>query len=91
MKLYVSKGQYGWQTRAVNGEEKMYIDIGFKKGQEPQEQFCQIEIKDAFFSFYKTKTGLGKPKLIILDYELLSKLEDKQEDMGVFADTTLPF
>lgn len=25
MKIYVNKGNYGWQTRAINGEDKMYI------------------------------------------------------------------
>lgn len=92
MKIYVNKGQFGWQTRAINGEDKMYIDIGFKKGLEPDETFCQIEIIDGFFSMYKTKTGLAKPKLVIMKYNKTSKAEYKQEE-GTFVpdDTDLPF
>lgn len=75
MKIYVNKENYNWQTRAVNGEDKMYIDIQFRKEQEPQQPFCQIEIKDGFFSMYKTKQGLAKPKLVILNYEVISQTE----------------
>lgn len=89
MKIYVNKGNYGWQTRAVNGEDKMYIDVQFKKGEEPEETFCQIEIKDAFFSMYKTKTGLAKLKLVIMSYEKISKEETTQEQIS--PEDTLPF
>ena len=91
MKIYVNKGNYGWQTRAVNGEDKMYIDVTFKKGTEPNEPFCQIELIDAFFSMYKTKTGLAKPKLVIMEYNKTSKAEYKQEDNGIIANDELPF
>lgn len=91
MKIYVNKGDYGWQTRAVNREDKMYIDVGFKKGQEPKETFCQIEIKDAFFSMYKTKTGLAKPKLVIMEYEVISKTEYVPNDEEVMDTSDLPF
>lgn len=89
MKIYVNKGNYGWQTRAINGEDKMYIDVGFKKGQEPSETFCQLEIKDGFFSMYKTKTGLAKPKLIIMDYITINKENNTQNE--VQQDFELPF
>ena len=85
MKIYVNKSNYGWQTQAKNGEDKLYIDVQFKKGIEPDTTFCQIEIKDAFFSMFKTKTGLAKPKLVILDYEKISKEE------YVPNDESLPF
>ena len=90
MKIYVNKGNYGWQTRAVNGEDKMYIDIQFKKGEEPSDDFCQIEIKDAFFSMYKTKVGHAKPKLVIMSYEKINK-EDVSNDEIVLSDDELPF
>ena len=90
MKIYVNKGNYGWQTRAVNGEDKMYIDIQFKKGEEPSDDFCQIEIKDAFFYMYKTKVGLAKPKLVIMSYEKINK-EDVSNDEIVLSDDELPF
>lgn len=80
MKIYVNKGNYGWQTRAVNGEDKMYIDVQFKKGMEPNSTFCQIELRDAFFSMYRNNQNYPKPKLIIMDYEIIQK-----------KDTNLPF
>lgn len=92
MKIYVNKGNYGWQTRAVKGEDKMYIDVGFKKGQEPTQTFCQIEIKDAFFSMYKTKAGLAKPKLVIMEYEVIAKEENYvPNDEEVINPSDLPF
>lgn len=91
MRIYVNKGNYGWQTRAVNGQDKMYIDVGFKKGKEPQEIFCQIEIKDGFFSMYKTKSGLAKPKLVIMDYIKTSKEEYVPNDEPLIDPSDLPF
>ena len=91
MKIYVNKGNYGWQTRAVNGEDKLYIDIQFKKGEEPEETFCQIEIKEAFFSMYKTKVGLAKPKLVIMSYEKISKEEYVPNDEEIIVPEELPF
>lgn len=75
MKIYVFKNNYGWQTQAKNGEDKMYVDVQFKKGTEPEGTLCQIEIKDGFFSMYKNKQGLPKPKLVIMEYEKTSKDE----------------
>lgn len=80
MKIYVNKGNYGWQTKATNNDEKMYIDVGFRKGQEPNQSFCQIKINEGFFSMYKTKTGLAKPKLVILDYEEIIKSKEEYEE-----------
>jgi len=96
MKIYVNKGNYGWQTQARNGEDKMYIDVQFKKGQEPDSTFCRIDIKDAFFSMYKTKTGLAKPKLVIMEYEKISKEEyvlndQEQNEFEITSDDDLPF
>lgn len=96
MKIYVNKNNYGWQTQARNGEDKLYIDVQFKKGIEPDATFCQIEIKDAFFSMYKTKTGLAKPKLVILDYEKISKEEyilndEENNPFEITSDSDLPF
>lgn len=96
MKIYVNQSQYGWQTQARNGEDRMYIDVQFKKGKEPDSSFCRIDIKDAFFSMYKTKTGLAKPKLVIMEYEKISKEEYVQNDeennpFEITSDDMLPF
>ena len=96
MKIYVNKGNYGWQTQAKNGDDKMYIDVNFKKGTEPKETFLRIDIKDGFLSMYKTKTGLAKPKIVIMEYEKISKEEyipndEEQNSFEIASDDDLPF
>jgi hypothetical protein len=68
MKLKVFKGQYGFSTLAKNGEDKMYIQVGFKKGQEPNSEKATIEMEDGFFSMYKNKVGIAFPKLVVMKY-----------------------
>ena len=82
MKLTVFKGQYGFSVIAKNkqlkeGENKMYIQVQFPRGTEPEGERATIKINDAFFSMYKDKNNLAKPKLVIMDYTLA---EDKQEN-----------
>lgn len=76
MKIYVNKGNYGWQTQAKNGDDKMYIDVNFKKGTEPEETFLQIELIDAFFSMYRNNQNYPKPKLVIMSYNVIKKDEN---------------
>ena len=78
MKLRVYKNQYGYSTLAKNGEDKMYIQIQFKKGTEPSTDTTDIIIKDAFFSMYKNKQGLAFPKLVIMEYEIEGQKTDEQ-------------
>lgn len=78
MKLRVYKNQYGFSTLAKNGEDKMYIQIQFKKGTEPSIDTTDIIIKDAFFSMYKNKQGLAFPKLVIMEYEIEGQKVDEQ-------------
>lgn len=81
MKIYVNKGNYGWQTQAKNGDDRMYIDVNFYKGiKEPEETFLRIDIKDGFLSMYRNNQNYPKPKLMIMDYEIIQK-----------KDTDLPF
>jgi len=86
MKIYVYKNIYGWQTIAKNGEDKMYLDVQFKKGMDPQEDYCQIEILDAFFSMYKNKQGLARPKLVIMNYQVILKNDNEE-----ISNDDLPF
>ena len=74
MKLTVFKNQYGFSTLAKNGEDKMYIQVQFKKGQEPNLEKARINIKDAFFSMYKNKAGFAFPKLVVMNYTLEEEL-----------------
>lgn len=92
MKLRVYKNQYGFSTLAKNGEDKMYIQIQFKKGTEPSTDTTDIIIKDAFFSAFKNKNGFTFPKLVILSYEVENK-EEKVIDEYEFNihDDILPF
>ena len=86
MKLRVYKNQYGFSTLAKNGEDKMYIQIQFKKGNEPTNDTADIIIKDAFFSAFKNKNGFTFPKLVILSY---SKIENNEK--SDLDENSLPF
>lgn len=92
MKLRVYKNQYGYNTLAKNGDDKMYISVQFKKGTEPSTDTTDIIIKDAFFSLFKNKQGLAFPKLVILLYEIENK-EEKVIDEYEYDihDDILPF
>ena len=78
MKLRVYKNQYGFSTLAKNGEEKMYVQIQFKKGTEPTTDTTDIIIKNAFFSLFKNKQGLAFPKVGIMGYEIEGQKTDEQ-------------
>jgi hypothetical protein len=67
-KLAVYRGQYGYSTLLKNKEDKLYVQVGFKRGQEPLQDKVIIDIKDGFLSFYKDKNGLAKPKIVVMDY-----------------------
>ena len=94
-KLMVYRGQYGYQTLLKNNEDKLYVQVGFKKGKEPYGEKAMLDIKDGFLSFYKTREGLAKPKIVILDYvELETVQNNNQEPFNNVApvdDTDLPF
>ena len=92
MKLTIFKGQYGFSTLAKNGEDKMYIQVGFKKDQEPNLDKARIDIKDGFFSMYKNKAGFAFPKLVVMDYEVMEENNTQQNDyVPPFDDSSLPF
>ena len=88
MKLTVFKNQYGFSTLAKNGEDKMYVSVQFKRGNEPTQEKARIEIKDAFFSMYKNKAGFAFPKLVIMDYEVTE--ENKSDFVPQFTDNDIP-
>ena len=68
-KLTVYKGQYGFSTLLKNNDDKLYVQVAFRKGQEPVQDRVTIDIKDGFLSFYKDKNGLAKPKIVVLEYQ----------------------
>lgn len=86
MKLRVYKNQYGYTTLAKNGEDKMYIKVQFKKGNEPSTDTTDILIEEAFFSAFKNKNGFTFPKLVILSYSNIENNEKSDLD-----ENSLPF
>lgn len=93
MKITVFKNQYGYSTLAKNGEDKMYISVQFKKGNEPSSDKARIEIEDGFFSLYKNKVGIAFPKLVIMSYteEEQGYQAPVDEYVPQFDDSDLPF
>lgn len=74
MKLWISKTQYGFSTRLKDGNENgasMFLNVQFRKGQEPEGN-CQIETKgNEFLSCFNSKNGV-QPKLVVLDYSIIA-------------------
>lgn len=91
-KLMVYKGQYGYSTLLKNKEDKLYVQVGFRREQEPKGEKALIEIHDGFLSFYKDKNGLAKPKIVVLEYQ---EVEENQSipnnDMSESYPDDLPF
>lgn len=54
-----------------------YIDVQFKKGINLENK-AQVYFKNAFLTFYKTKDGKTIPYIMILDYELVSDVIDRE-------------
>ncbi len=66
--------------------ENMFISVNFKKGIELPNK-TKINVKNGFMSFYKTKDGLPKLKIVITDFEEI-KNENQTEEIEQFD---LPF
>lgn len=102
----IFKSEYGYTTtisnKNINGEyEKMYIQVQFPKGIELENK-TKIKIVSSFLSFYKTKDGMPKLKLVVQDFrteEDMQKIEEnyaKEEREAIqnedsFVDLELPF
>lgn len=92
MRINVRKSKYGFSTSYVAKKENEqdefgYIDVGFKKDQEPKIEegdTARISVKDGFFSGYKSRNGI-KPKLVVMNYELLETKKAKQEQVDKSA------
>lgn len=95
--LMVFRGQYGYSTLLKNKEDKLYVQVGFKRGQEPLQDKLMINIKDGFLSFYKDKNGFAKPKIVVMDYTEVETTQNNMEqnfipnDEEVLATDDLPF
>ena len=58
--------------------ENMFISVNFKKGIEIENK-TKINITDGFLSFYKTKDGLPKIKLVVMDFESDNYEQEERE------------
>ena len=89
-KLTVYKGQYGFSTLLKNNDDKLYVQVAFRRGQEPLQDKVAIDIKDGFLSFYKDRNGLAKPKIVVLEYQELDSGVNEVNVTTAYSDD-LPF
>lgn len=73
-KTMIFKNDYGYSTTISSKKqdgtyEKMYVTIQLPKGVELENK-TMILILDGFLSFYKTKDGLSKIKIVVQKYEI---------------------
>lgn len=76
MKLYISKGKYGWYTIAKNykdKEDKKYVNLFFPKNTDPAENVECIKPIEWALDCYKGNVGMT-----IFKYECI----DENNDMG---------
>lgn len=71
--LTIFKGQYGYSTSIAkknqNDEyEYMRLDVSLPKGAQLENK-TKINVTNGFLSFYTTKEGLPKVKVVILNYK----------------------
>lgn len=91
-KLMVYKGQYGYSALLKNKEDKLYVQVGFRRDQEPKGEKVLIEIHDGFLSCYKDKNGFGKPKIVVLEYQEIEQNQPVSNDeMAMSFPDDLPF
>ncbi len=70
--------------------ENMFIAVNFKKGVEVENK-TKINITDGFLSFYKTKDGLAKPKIVVMEYEIANDTTTQATDFELDSQDQLPF
>lgn len=100
MRIIVNKSQYGYSGLASNQQDnlKTYIQVGFKKGEEPKAELCQIKVTNGFLSCYKKNNGDVVPKIVVMDYEVIKEYEKKnvaeqpkEVEIKPITDDMLPF
>jgi hypothetical protein len=102
-KTRIFKNEKGLYTTISNKKddgtyENMYISVNFKKGIE-LENNTEINITKAFLSFYKTKDGLPKLKIVVMEYTTDADEQYKQDEREAiqnesnynFPDDEMPF
>lgn len=73
--------------------DNMYIAVNFKKGVVIENK-TKIDITNGFLSFYKTREGLPRLKIVVMEFEIKGKTEKHQEEVNEYEITDnseLPF
>ena len=96
-KCMIFSSEKGYSTsiskKNQNGDyERMYLAVQLPKG-DTLENKTQIDILDGFLSFYTTKDGLPKPKLVIMKYKTKEEQDKEIANCDIFSVTPedLPF
>lgn len=91
----IFKNDKGYSTSVSNKKEdgsyeNMFISINFRKGVEVENK-TKINITNGFLSFYKTKDGLAKPKIVVMEFETSNNTTTQATDFEITSDDDLPF
>lgn len=83
-KVIIYKNDYGYSTAISNKKqdgtyERMYVSLQLPKGVELDNK-TNIEITKGFLSFYNTKDGLPKIKVVVMEYKIDEEEQYKQEE-----------
>ncbi len=80
----IFRNEFGYSTsisrKNQDGEyEKMYLSVQLPKGVEIENK-TKINIIKGFLSFYNTKEGLPKLKIVVMEYELDEESKNVQQE-----------
>jgi hypothetical protein len=80
----IFRNEFGYSTsisrKNQDGEyEKMYLSVQLPKGVELENK-TKINIKNGFLSYYNTKDGLPKIKIVVMEYTTDADEQYKQEE-----------
>lgn len=93
-----NRGHYTFLSNKVEDDkwDNFPIGVGFRKGVEVDDG-TKIKVKDGFMTFYRKdpvegeERGQGVVKLMILDYEVVSKKQAEEFPIAEITDDDLPF
>lgn len=91
-KTMIFKSEYGYSTaiskKNQDGEyERMYLSVQLPKGVKLENK-TTIEITKGFLSFYNTKDGLPKIKIVVMEFTTDTDEQYKQEERQAIQNET---
>lgn len=83
-KIICYKNEFGYSTAISNKKqdgtyERMYVSLQLPKNVELENK-TMIEITKGFIAFYKTKEGLSKIKIVVMEFIEENKKEEEFDD-----------